>query len=157
MTRNSQWRTKLCYSGIWELVRPQLVSDTTLETSLRAMRLQLEAVSWRKMWLWRPTQSSLRYGTLLAKNDTDHWHKCTISKLYYQFLSVNRDFVGKQWLQSWFMMWQAQIHLKSRKCGKRIVVTILLVYVYRIKELNEKAPANIQIVLVGNKIDMEQR
>ena len=51
------------------------------------------------------------------------------------------------------MMLQVQTHLKSHKCGKQFVWLVG----YRIKELNEKAPANIQIVLVGNKIDMEQR
>jgi len=29
--------------------------------------------------------------------------------------------------------------------------------VFRVQELNEKAPANIQISLVGNKIDLENR
>jgi GTPase SAR1 family protein len=31
------------------------------------------------------------------------------------------------------------------------------VCVHRVKELNEKAPANILITLVGNKIDLEFR
>ena len=47
-------------------------------------------------------------------------------------------FSGKQWQHLSYSMWQTQTALKSLKCGKQIKVKQ-----YRIKELNEKAQANI--------------
>ncbi len=90
----------------------------------------------------------MKFGIPQVKNDTDLSLKCITSK-HIEKLTIHRKATVAIVV---FDVTSSETFLKSQHWQ----VIYWLIY-FRIQELNEKAPAGIQIVLVGNKIDSEER